>query len=367
MQLKLSENIKKHRKDMDLTQEGLADAIGVTVGAVSKWEKGSNVPDIVTMMELANFFNISLDELVGYNMSSKKVDDMCKAIDNLVYDHRFDEAIRASNDAMIRYPHTFKVLHTSAELYFRKAARSKDKKDAEKAIEIYRLALEHISQNDDDEISEYSIKTRIANMYGIIDPEKALEQLHEINYDGCNCHAIAKMLLKMGRTQEALDNLTLALLINFSEQNSLAYNTAWALTKTGKKSDVIKAVELLDADISFIDSYSLKNRVTYMHKIKMLPMIEKACLLAYLGEDEQMEACLKEAMELGRAFDEADVSRQANDIVKFSFTDKDIPAYDASGTDAYSSIVDLLEQNIQEEKGKMKKCVQRVLDYWKSL
>ena len=127
MQLKLSDNIKKHRKDMDLTQEGLADAIGVTVGAVSKWEKGSNVPDIVTMMELANFFNISLDELVGYNMSSKKVDDMCKAIDNLVYDHRFDEAIRAANDAMIRYPHTFKVLHTCAEMYFRKAAKSKDK------------------------------------------------------------------------------------------------------------------------------------------------------------------------------------------------------------------------------------------------
>lgn len=40
MQLKLSENIKKYRKDMDLTQEGLADTLGVTVGAVSKWENG---------------------------------------------------------------------------------------------------------------------------------------------------------------------------------------------------------------------------------------------------------------------------------------------------------------------------------------
>ena len=51
MKLNLSENIKKYRKEMNLTQEGLAEAFGVTVGAVSKWESGSTVPDIMTMME----------------------------------------------------------------------------------------------------------------------------------------------------------------------------------------------------------------------------------------------------------------------------------------------------------------------------
>lgn len=55
MQLKLNENIKKYRKSMNLTQEDLAEAFGVTVGAVSKWESGSNVPDILTLMQLADF------------------------------------------------------------------------------------------------------------------------------------------------------------------------------------------------------------------------------------------------------------------------------------------------------------------------
>ena len=50
MQLKLSENIKKYRKDMSLTQEALAEVLGVTVGAVSKWENGNNVPDVLMMM-----------------------------------------------------------------------------------------------------------------------------------------------------------------------------------------------------------------------------------------------------------------------------------------------------------------------------
>ena len=40
MQLNLSENIKKYRKKMGITQEGLAEAFGITIGAVSKWESG---------------------------------------------------------------------------------------------------------------------------------------------------------------------------------------------------------------------------------------------------------------------------------------------------------------------------------------
>ena len=71
MQLSIGENIKKYRKEMDLTQEELAEAFGVTIGAVSKWESGSTVPDILALVELADFFSISMDVLLGYSVSSK--------------------------------------------------------------------------------------------------------------------------------------------------------------------------------------------------------------------------------------------------------------------------------------------------------
>ena len=51
MQNNLSENIRANRKRMLLTQEQLAEAMGVTVGTVSKWENGNCVPDINTMMD----------------------------------------------------------------------------------------------------------------------------------------------------------------------------------------------------------------------------------------------------------------------------------------------------------------------------
>ena len=40
MKLSIAENIRSYRRDMRLTQEQLAEALGVTVGAVSKWESG---------------------------------------------------------------------------------------------------------------------------------------------------------------------------------------------------------------------------------------------------------------------------------------------------------------------------------------
>ena len=365
MQLKLAENIKKHRKEMGLTQEGLADAIGVTVGAVSKWEKGFNVPDILTMMELANFFNQSLDELVGYDMSSKKVEDMCERIDYLSCEHCFDEAIKAANDALSRYPHMFTILYTCAEMYNRKHMESGAPEDAEKAINMYETALIHIVQNKNHEISEYSIKARIANLYRKSDPEKALELLKEINYDGCYSNAIAMVLLEMGKVSEALDNLTIAILQNYADQNAIAFNTAWALSETGKKSDLKTAIELLNANITVIDEYSYKDKVSYSYKIKIIPMITKACMYAILGENEEMKSVIRETRKLSQAFDEAGAERSIPDFFKFCFTTKDLPVYDSTGTSAAQSIEALLLKKLAESKGKQKKGIQKVLDCWK--
>lgn len=66
MELKLGANIQAMRRERGMTQEQLATAMGVTVGAVSKWEKGSCYPDVQLIPELAEFFGTSVDVLLGY-------------------------------------------------------------------------------------------------------------------------------------------------------------------------------------------------------------------------------------------------------------------------------------------------------------
>ena len=70
MTIKLAENLQLLRKEKGLTQEALAEVFGVTAQSVSKWELGLSCPDIMLLPELAEYYHVSIDELMGYKPSS---------------------------------------------------------------------------------------------------------------------------------------------------------------------------------------------------------------------------------------------------------------------------------------------------------
>lgn len=61
----LGTRLKQLRKDRGITQAGLAAELGITQQAVGKWEKGNSSPDPTTLVRLAEFFDVSLDSLLG--------------------------------------------------------------------------------------------------------------------------------------------------------------------------------------------------------------------------------------------------------------------------------------------------------------
>lgn len=65
--MELSKNIRFYRKSMNMTQEQLANMLNGKKSLVSNYENGYSVPDIETLINLADIFEISLDELVGRN------------------------------------------------------------------------------------------------------------------------------------------------------------------------------------------------------------------------------------------------------------------------------------------------------------
>ena len=60
---RLGENIALHRRAAGLTQELLADRLGVTAQAVSKWERQISCPDIALLPVIADLFGVSIDDL----------------------------------------------------------------------------------------------------------------------------------------------------------------------------------------------------------------------------------------------------------------------------------------------------------------
>jgi len=63
--MKLGKNIYDLRKQKNITQEDLAAELGVTAAAVSKWENGYTLPDILMLCALADYFQVTTDELLG--------------------------------------------------------------------------------------------------------------------------------------------------------------------------------------------------------------------------------------------------------------------------------------------------------------
>lgn len=71
MSLLIGENIRRLRRQRDLTQEEVAAHLGISPQSVSKWERAEGYPDIVMLPALANYFNVSVDELLGMEKIAK--------------------------------------------------------------------------------------------------------------------------------------------------------------------------------------------------------------------------------------------------------------------------------------------------------
>ena len=71
-QEKIGNFIKKIRLENNLTQKDLADRLGVTYQAVSKWENGKNIPDLSIIKQLCDEFNMDIDELLNGTRKEKE-------------------------------------------------------------------------------------------------------------------------------------------------------------------------------------------------------------------------------------------------------------------------------------------------------
>ena len=64
--LNLAENLIRLRREKEVTQEEVANFIGVTKASVSKWETKQSLPDILLLPVIASYYGVTVDELLGY-------------------------------------------------------------------------------------------------------------------------------------------------------------------------------------------------------------------------------------------------------------------------------------------------------------
>jgi len=124
MQLDLGQKIRELRRRDGRTQEALAEAIGVTSQAVSRWEANGGYPDMEMIPAIANYFGVTIDELFGYeNNRDKKIDALVKQIKemnsrNNGVDINIDECLALARQAMIEFPANERIMLSLAEVLY---------------------------------------------------------------------------------------------------------------------------------------------------------------------------------------------------------------------------------------------------------
>lgn len=149
--LKLSENIAILRREKKITQEELADFVGVSKASVSKWENGQSMPDILILPRLATYFGVTIDELIGYEpqLSKEQIKRKYKELAENFVKMSFAEAMEESRKMVKKYYSCYPFLYQVSVLWLNHYMLAEEGKQQEIFGEILRLC-EHILDNCKD-------------------------------------------------------------------------------------------------------------------------------------------------------------------------------------------------------------------------
>lgn len=118
-ELNIASIIAKKRHEKGITQDQLAEYIGVSKASVSKWETGQSYPDITFLPRIAMYFNISIDELIGYKpqMTKEDINKLYKKLSTDFAKNNFEDVYNLCKEYIKKYYSCYELLIKIASLY----------------------------------------------------------------------------------------------------------------------------------------------------------------------------------------------------------------------------------------------------------
>ena len=174
-ELLIGQRIKQFRKKKDLTQEEMAGHLNISFQTISKWERGESYPDITMLPALANYFEVTIDELIGMDEinSSEKIENLVRQWEINREKGKHWENIQLMKNALKMYPNDpLLLVQLSASLERMDGSETEKRKYLKQSIEIQ----ERILQTAPDSEIRGSVLFNIAISYkNYGDYEKAIE------------------------------------------------------------------------------------------------------------------------------------------------------------------------------------------------
>lgn len=338
MEMKLAENIRAFRKQHLLTQEQLAEVLGVTVGAVYKWEAKLSQPELTLIVAMADFFDTSVDVLLGYEMKDNRLQATVDRLKQFYHD-KDPEGIPEAEKALKKYPNAFDVVYSSATLFRLLGLELPNKALLHRALELLEQARLLLAQNTDPKISELTIYGRMAEVYhSMEEDERAIVLWQTHNAAGIYNDLIGLTLASScERPDEALPYLSEALLDHVASfiHVVIGYVNVYYL-----KRDFASAQAILRWGLDTLSGLRDGSRPSFLDKVSCVFQVCLAYAQIESGESDAARSALICARALAARFDAA--PEYDSGSIRFVIPDKRASVYDDLGATAMQSIENTL-------------------------
>lgn len=231
-QLRIAENIINLRKQKKVTQDDLAGFLGVTKASVSKWENQLSYPDVLLIPQIASYFDISIDDLMGYapQLSKEQIRKIYRELSMEFVESPFEDVMKKIDHMVKKYYSCYEFL-----------------------VQIATLCINHSMLAESEDRQHTIFKEIVSICDHIIDGCKEVKVLHQ----AISVKAIS--LLQLGKATE-----TIELLENYRFEDDLTKDTeallvqAYQMTGDKSKAELTEQIQLYKHLISLVgDSVSL--------------------------------------------------------------------------------------------------------------
>lgn len=260
--MEIGKIIQQKRKEKKLTQEELAQILGVSSAAISKWETEAAYPDITMLAPLARLLQLSMDELLGFRavLTSEEVNQLMMTVKELFDLRQGKQAVQQAEALMQEYPDNLYLKFSVAGLYMKYMSAEMDETFMRQQLERSIALFEASSLSDQLEIKEASLHV-LSGLYSTINEhEKALqaiEQLPQRSYDPMIMKSNILFSMNEWEKSRELDQASL-----FQALNHVRLNL-FSLAKTAKRKEEIKEAErLIQCSVSLDQLFEMRGIIT---------------------------------------------------------------------------------------------------------
>ncbi|OPX42262.1 transcriptional repressor DicA [Ruminiclostridium hungatei] len=242
--------IREKRKEIGLTQEQIAECLGVSTPAVNKWEKGTTYPDISLLPALARLLKTDLNTLLCFNegLSEQEISHFCKGVMDTIGENGFESGFTMVIDKVQKYPSCGSLLHTTALLLDGALMMSGmiDENKERYSSQITAL-YKRAAKSDDDNIRDKATFMLASKYMGHEEYDKAQEMLDLLPERSAmdKSQLQANLWIKQGKLTEAAELLERKLLMMESNEiQSILISLEEIALKEGNNEDAARLAEI---------------------------------------------------------------------------------------------------------------------------